>query len=280
MNFLFIFLLSFAYADVASEDLFEKTWPRDNSFCALHKKRVEILIRGQNKFVETKEYGYGEYAFFRVGPEETDKAYKMPLNHFESGLYKFFKGTNSSCSKSLGYPLKDGKFAILFLKQNRPYGHKLVIQIFDFKKMRPLDVIETNLVTRKVYSTSQGFIFKTVTERTDMDMGKVKIEGSEYIYQDRSFPLWMNFDSSGMSLDPSITYKKLPWRKYFKDEADFIKSASWDAKEKVFKNSIAYIAVNHTLKRKCVYFSSAKIKPAGTEDWRCVSSNISRVDRK
>ncbi len=271
MNYLFLFLLSFAYADVESTNLLEKTWGRDNCFCHLNKKRVEVLIRGQNKTIETKEYGLGEYAFYRIG-EEDEEAFVLPINKFQSGLYRFFKGKGPYCSKGLGFPLKNEKFAILFLRMNRPYGSKLVIQLFDFKTLKPLDVIETNLVTLKAQQVPDGFIFKTKSERSDMDMGKVKISDIEFVYQDREFPLWMKYDLKGLRLDQDVTFNKLPWRKYFKDEADFLKLAEWDDKAKAFKRSIPYFAINHALKKKCIFFSSSKFKPLGTEDWHCVQA--------
>ncbi len=48
-------LTSFASTD--TKDAFDKSFPRDNTFCSYNDKRVEILIRGENKFTEPKEKG-------------------------------------------------------------------------------------------------------------------------------------------------------------------------------------------------------------------------------
>ncbi len=253
-------------ADSTSQDLYEKTWPRANSFCTLKDKRIEILIRGGNKFTEIKEKGYGEYVFWKID----EKIELFAFSRTQASLYRFYKSSDGSiCAKSQGFFIEGNKFAFLFAEESRPHGDKLIIQLFDFKTMKPLETIDTNLLVEKAYPRPGGFIFKAMEERYEMDMGYVQIEKEKYTYQDRVFPKWMKFSSKGMEIDPGDTFKKLPWRKYFKTEADFTKAAGWDSAKKLFVNKTVYYAVKRPAIKRCISFLPAKKKLDGSETWYC-----------
>lgn len=274
MNVLFALLLlstsAFATLDASTSlDLFEKSWARANSFCTHKNRRIELLVRGGGKFTETKERGYGEYIFYRVKEKAEIFSFSRPL----STLYHFLQGHDGICSKSLGYPIEGDKFALLFAEEYRPHGDKLLIQLFDFKKMIPLETIHTNLIVDKAYGRPGGFIFKTHPERFDMDMGYVTLEGQKFTYQDRVFPVWMTYSAKGTSLEPETTFKKLPWKKYFKDLADFYKHSAYDSAKNAFANNVVYYAVQHQIKKRCVVFVDKRRKLEPTEDWHCQTTN-------
>lgn len=272
MPIIYFLLLSILSANasvdaVDAEDLFEKTWPRANSSCSANKKRIELFIRGGSKFTESRERGFGEYVLYRI----EDKIEVFSFSKSQSSLYRFYAATaGSSCSKTQGYPLQEDRFAILIGEENRPHMEKLIIQIFDFKTMKPLETIETNLLVEKTYNRPGGFVFKTVTERFDMDMGKVKIGKDKFTYQDRVFPMWRFFNGKTIEVDSTTTFMKLPWKKYFKDEAEFLKEAAWDTSTKEFKNQIVYYAAQKGLKKKCVLFKDKRVKLDGSEGWHCL----------
>ena len=54
ISILFFLTLS-AFAASDSKDAFDKSFPRDNTFCSYKGSRVELLIRGENKFTEPKK---------------------------------------------------------------------------------------------------------------------------------------------------------------------------------------------------------------------------------
>src|SRR5690606_10323692 len=134
-------LISSVYAADRFEvqNLIARTFTHDNTFCNLNGRRVEFELRGLNKFTEPKEKFYGEFAFFK--PKNLLK--QLPLNKDSLHTYRFFPGANSLCSKSLGFKIGPATSSILFLRENRPYKGKLVIQNYDHNKHEPLETIET-----------------------------------------------------------------------------------------------------------------------------------------
>lgn len=255
-----------AFSATESMNAFEKTYPRDNTFCSHKNKRVELLIRGTNKFIESKDRGYGEFIFYR----QTGKKVKLlELNSFRGDTYRFFLGTSPHCSKSHGYQIDPTTMAILLLKENKPFTDKLVIQNFDMATLTPKNVIETNYPVEKAFKIKDGFVFKTVPEMFRPEMGKIKINGEDYIYQERAFPLWINYTAAGFEISLDATFSKLPWKKSFKDLEDFTVTTGWNESEKKFTKTITYEAVNHKIKKKCLLIIEAKQKLVGSEFWRC-----------
>lgn len=260
-----IFLLS---ANTFAQDyIFEKTYPRDNTFCQINGKTVEFMIRGESKFSEPKEKGYGEHAFYRQSGKKIAKVLK--IGHEKSGSYKFFTGIGSSCSKSLAFKVDDRNYAVLFLKDNRPYPGRMVIQFFDQSTLTPGEILFSNYLSTKAEKYKDGFSFNSLSERLDIEIGKVTLDDKIFNYQDREFPIWMTYVQGIFSQEPELTYKKFQYKKAFKDQNDFLQSAGWDEKEKKFKNTLLYFAVNHQLRKSCVAFLSEKKPITGGEAWKC-----------
>ncbi len=264
--FILFFLINFAWAETTeSHFLGEKTFSRDNTFCSHHGKRVEIEIRGASKFTDLKEFGSGEYAFYL----HNNKRELLPVNPERGGSYKLFKGKKGVCSKSLGFAIDKNTIAILFLKLNTPNKEKLSIQLFDFKKFRPKEAIETEYLVDKVDLFPGGFVFAATPERFDSDMGTINLKGNSFIYQDRQFVSWVSYTSRGLEIQPSITYQNFEWKELFKNEEEFLKSAGWIPAEKKFSPSHLYIAVNHAQKTECLAFFPLDQKPTESLNWRC-----------
>jgi hypothetical protein len=262
---LLLFTMSL-FAATDSTDAFEKTYPRDNTFCSYKNQRIELLIRGSNKFIESKDRGYGEFIFVRRAGK---KPKLLELNNLRGDTFRFFLGTSPHCSKSHGYQMDPTTMAVLFLKENKPFTDKLVIQLFDLITLTPKNNIETNYPVDRALKITDGFVFRTVPEMFNPDMGKVKINGEEYIYQEKSFPLWINYTTAGFETSLEKTFSKSPWPKTFKDIDDFIAMTGWNASEKKFSKTVVYQAVNHKIKKTCLLIIEAKQKLAGTETWRC-----------
>lgn len=268
MFILLLFLSLAAVADSESQFAYDKSYPRDNSFCHFKNQRIELLIRGSNKFTEPKEMGYGEFLFFRNLPSR--KPTLLSLNQTRGDTFKLFLGTSPFCSKSHGYILDSRKLAILLLKENRPFIDKLVIQFFDIPSMKPAEYIETNYPADRAMKTETGFAVRVIEENHNPDMGTVSIEGEKFIYQEKQFPQWINYSAkSGFEILSDVTFDKFPWKDAFRDESDFLTMTGWDADSKKFKRRIIYLAVNHKLKKQCLLLIEAKQKLAGGEAWRC-----------
>ena len=262
----FLFFSVLAMAEGDPRNLAEKTFPRDNTFCSLKDKRIEVQIKGHTKVSEPKEKVFGDYFFYL---EEDHPPQILPLNKDRFDSYRFYPGTGTNCSKSLGFALDNSTLAVLFLRENRPFKEKLSLQLFDMQKMTAKDAIDSPYIADKVKGTAGGFVFKSLGEKHDIDMGTTKIEGQDFIYQDRDFTPWVKFSTKGFEVLPDLSYKKFKWKKLFKDEKEFLEISGWSAQEKKFTKTSIYMAVNHALKKECIVFKAPQEKLQGNESWRC-----------
>lgn len=266
MYILLLLLSSLAFGESFEvRALKEKTYTRDNSYCKMGSRRVELQIKSETRLTERGERKYGDYVFYF--PKKLGKL--LPLGHDKLNSYRFFTGQNSLCSKSFGFPLEGDKLAVLFLKENRPFLDKLTFQIFNSKEVIPLDLVETDYTTDKAEASPGGFLFRTYVERVGLEMGKLKIDNTDYLFQDRDFPIWIKYTVKGFEVSLSDSFNKFEWVSYFKDQDDFLKAAQWDESLKKFKNTVLYIAVNHQQKKQCIYLSPTKVALTGSEAWRC-----------
>lgn len=262
-----LLLLSFPlFAATESTDAFEKTYPRDNTFCNIKGQRIEIMLRGAHKFTEPREAGYGELLFYK---RSGIKPKLLDLSRTGGETYHFFLGTSPLCSKSHGYIIDQNKAAILLLKDNKPFHDHLVIQFFDQATFAPKEHIDTNYPADKVFKSADGFVFRSIEEKLDREMGKVAIEGQSYIYQEKNFPLWINYSNRGFEVDTQVTFEKFPYKELFKSKEEFLEATGWNPEKKSFTKNIILEAVNHSLRKKCALFLDAKLKPVGSEAWKC-----------
>ncbi len=260
--------LSSVYAapTVEARNLSEKTFTRDNAFCHFKNKTIEIQIRGDGRSIERKEAGYGQY-IFHIDQEDYSL---LPINSERLGRYKFFQGKKSLCSKPMAVKLDLNTVAVLFQKENDPFKDKLIIQLYDFNSATAKEVIESQYLTSEVELLANGFIFKSVAEKIDREVGKVTIAGHEYIYQDQDMNPWLSYTLKGFEIMPSLTYHKSQWKSFFKDESDFFMFTGWNNTSKQFNNPYVYTAINHQLKKECLlFYPTPQRKLDGTEFWRC-----------
>lgn len=249
-----------------SKNLFEQSYPRDNAFCTVNKKRIEIQIRGMNKFTEPEERGYGEYIFYRF---DGNKPKLMEMNKLRSDSFRFFNGISPVCSKNHGYKIDNKTVALLFLKENRPFKDKLVIQFLDADSLQPKSILETDYMSDKAKKTNDGFAFSTFRELHNPEIGKVTIEGHPFIFQEKDFAVWVRYSLNGFEVDPELTYERLSFKKYFPKKEDFLEAAGWNPSDKKFTKLFLFHATNHELKKSCLLLLESKQKPVGNEAWKC-----------
>lgn len=265
MHLLILLLSNLLMASPNSTDMYEGSFPRDNTFCQVGENKVEFSLRGHTKFTEPKDRGYGELLFYRLG----EKRVLIPDVEGRSGYYRFFKSENGLCSKAASYDLDGSTFALLLLKANRPHKDKLTIQLLDSKKLSPLKTYPTEFLADKTMLAPGGFTFRTNSERIEIEMGSVMMGDKKFTYQDRDFQEWVNFDKKGFWINEKLTFQQSPYKNFFKDEADFFQVTAWSPTEKKFQNRTFYLAVNHQERRECLLVLKAPIKLTGSEEWRC-----------
>jgi hypothetical protein len=264
---LLLLLTSAAFATSEEASLLEKSYGRDNSFCTVEGKRMEVLLRGYSRYTEAPEMFTGEFALVTDARRSQIKV--LPVGQETVGHFHLFKGKGSLCSKSFGFKTGKDELAILFSKQNEPAKGRLLIQLFDYKKFEPKKFIETHYTADRAEASKTGFVFRTYSDQESQEMGKVPLKKVEFIYQDRPFPFWVEYADEHYIVRPDLTFKRLPWRRFFTSEDDFLKTAGWDSAEKKFTNTIFYFAVSHATKKKCLLVVKERRKPNGSEGWRC-----------
>jgi hypothetical protein len=265
--YIFALFISLAFAEAPEiRSLMETTYTHDNTYCKFGKQRVQIQIRGVASHTEPNEKNYGELMV--IYPEDTPKV--LPINQDKLHTYRLFSGKSALCSKSVGYPIGKDKVAILFLKENRPFMDKLVIQLIDAKTMAAEAVVESDYGSDLTEIAPEGFYFRTQDERTLGAMGKMKIQDVPYTHQERNFSYWVKYSAKGFEISGPVSFQNFQWKSYFKDENDFYQASGWDKTEMKFKNTFVNVAVNHGLKKECILMTAEKIKPDGSEPgWRC-----------
>jgi hypothetical protein len=270
-----IFLSLAISAGAEVRNLYEKTYPRDNTFCLLSGRKVEVQLRGVNKLIDPGEEKIGQVAFFK---NKARQYFPLELGNASSGSFRFFRKSGASlCSKSAGFRLDADHLAILFEKENHPFRGQLVVQTFNIKNMEATELRETGVSASQAEPIAPyGFAFNSIPERPQVQSGDISIAGSTYHFQDRELVLWYKFGPNPTLL-PTLVYDKFPWKHLLKDQQEFLNSTGWDAKEDKFKSPKFYIAVNHNEKKECLLFSSETTRPNGSEAWLCGSMQA-RVD--
>lgn len=267
LHLIFLSLLSSSlWAAAPAKDLVDQSFARDNTFCQVGGNRIEFSVRGYSKFTEPKDKGFGELLFYRI----KDSYHHIDGTEAGSRYLRFFKSEKGLCSKAASYDIDGDTFALLLLKANRPYKDKLVIQLFDSKKMTPLKTISTDYMADKSMHAPNGFTFRINSERLDIEMGSIMMDGQKFTYQDRDFQEWINFEKDSFFINEKLTFQESPYKEFFKDEADFLTSTGWSNSDRKFTKRSLYVAVNHQMKKECVLVLPAPSKLSGSEEgWRC-----------
>lgn len=260
-----LILLSSMAAFSSVKDTFDKTYPRDNSFCQIGSSRIEIMIRGFQSHTEPRDRMWGERVFAR---NAQGKLTRLPVTD-ESGLYRFFQGNPSSCTKVVGSMVGE-RFAILFQKHNSPHKNKVVIQYVDPSTLKSLETVVTPYLSDKAVVSPKGILLRTHSPfRQEMEMGKVMIGGKKYLYQDHLLPLWVKFNKDGFSSEPDVTFENFTYKSFFKNSDDFKTQTGWLENERTFSRTKLYVAINHASKSKCILLLDTKKKLTGEENWIC-----------
>ncbi len=248
--------------DFNTRILIDKTFARENTFCRIEDHRFEIEIRSFHQYSESKNDDYGETAFI----VNDQKRNLLPLNSLNLYRYRFLKRENTLCNRAFAVKLTSDNYGILFLRDNRPFKDKLSLLIYDQKAKEAIQVLDTEYTTDSAIKINSGFAFPYRKEDLEIKMNHIEIEGATYLYQARQLHYWVKYQDNKFQVDPLLTQKSFPFRKFFKDSDHFLKEAGWSDQKKEFEKGSFFIAVNHSKKRSCITFNKELSRP---ESWLC-----------
>ncbi len=80
-------------------------------------------------------------------------------------------------------------------------------------------------------------------------MGKIQIQGNEYIFQEKEFAQWWEFTGGIFTLLPELTYDHFPWKKFFRSKEVFLLEAGWIEAEKKSQTTLFTLPLIIKLKR-------------------------------
>lgn len=290
MTIIILLLSLWATASTDNPYLWDKTYIRDNNVCYLNGKRLSVAVRGFNRNVDvaldSHDRGFGEFAFYSTELDDggsflevsQSKFHLLPLKRDGFDHYKFFYTANSFCNKQHAFRISSNILALLFLKENRPNADKLVIQLFDFKNMQPGKVYDSVYMTDAAEAIPGGFVFRSLSDRSDRETGDVRIEKLKYQFMAKNFSPWVYFTKNGFKTSGSYSYEKFRWKYLFRDKNDFHRASGWDDSSNTFKRPFLYYAINPLERKECVLFTPNRRVIKEGERWRCGSLKVGGVD--
>ena len=256
---LFFFSLSASALDFGSRVLLDKTFVRDNSYCRIQNKRMEIEIRSFQQYSSFDEAEYGEHAFLIQG----DKYLLLPLNEKLIGRYKLLKGEDKNCSKSLSMQTGKSGLVFFFLKDNRPFLETLSMIHYD-NTTGEVDIKETSLSVQKAWMKDNILHIYSHESLSDPELGKVRISDKEFIYNEKPFGVIYTFDGKTIAMNSTKSFESFPYKKIIKDAAEFEKVFKWNSSRQVFEVKKFHYAVHMNSRQEC-------IRPEASADWLCSS---------
>ena len=217
---LFFFSMSSSFAtDFGVRALIDKTYVRDNSYCKFQEKKFEIEIRSFDQYTTPADASYGEH-FFLV----QNGNYKLiPSNKSLLGRYRFLKGKDTNCTKSLSIRHPDNGLSIFFLKDIRPLHDTLAVVTY-YPASQSFTVEDTNYGVVKAFSTEKLLWFSSTDIPHPVKVGKVRIKGQDYIFVRKKLISWFVYDGSKFTFDLEMTFKNFEYKKFFKQSADLKKA--------------------------------------------------------
>lgn len=254
-----VFTASQAEARSADCSLKDKSFSIENNSLPDKKDRSKItqnlLIKSAQKQTVILKNGNGEVGFINGGD-------------------------NSVCTGTAAYILNDSTVALLFGRSNPPYPDKLMMVVYDAKADRVLK-IEKDLGTfSRVDAHQEGFFFSTMIPRPHPIAKNMKspLTEREMTALDEDFGAFQVVKMQKKKLvrefDPLISWDKSDWRRFFKDEKDFLEGSGWDKTKKTFKYPVVYKAEYKAQKtgetsETCIQLAEKRDSKLDPKKWRC-----------
>lgn len=252
--------------DFQTRTLMDKTYVHDNTYCRYHGKNFEIEVRSFDKYTEQGDSEYGEHIFLL----QQGKQQLLPINQDGMGSYRLLKGTNQYCTKSLALSPNAQTLSIFFLKDNRPFGDQLYVLSYNVHTAETT-LLPTTYAIGRAEIVAGKLKFQSLEKRLDSHIGRIVIDNSEFIYQEKLHHTWKTFDGNSFEVDNTLTYEKSEIKNHFAHQNDFERNFGWDAKNKNYVLKKYYYAINHHSKKECIAVPYKKKRNLTHHKWRCRS---------
>lgn len=263
------------------EVLFRRSVPFDQAICNFGGHKVGLFLRhDQPKEPATKETRGAPLVY--LGSSQVHLI--QMLGEPNPSDYFFLKPNEKSlCDKTQGFDMGQGRTAIFYLEDNRPFQDVYHVIIYNYKTDRVLENKKLGTVSNLI-SMKDQFAYSLLTARSDaQSVQMTSPSGQKLTATDEDLNAFrvvkVENEKVKDEFDPNLSYEKNKWKKYFKSKAEFLKAAGWDKANKKFKNEVVYEATQAadpgiTLRETCVVFLEKRDSPIAPKDWRCRKEKI------
>jgi hypothetical protein len=277
MTKILIFLLPMFFSLFAYGISLEKSVPFKETKCQIGSSKASLFLRFDKK-LEPSENDYSGAPMLFLKSKHTVAL--EPLTDPYPGDFNFIpaKG-NSTCNGTQGFQLSKTAIAVLYSKDNRPFQDLFQVAVWDSKADKISDKRELGAV-EELFEVKGGFAFSSIIPRSDADQVKMtSATGREMSATDKDLNalevVTLNGNKLKIEFDPKLSYAKSKWKKFFKDQEDYLKSSGWDAKKKTFKNIVVYEASYFNRKESdiletCIALTDQRGGEFESSGWRCL----------
>ena len=255
----------------------EKSIAFKETSCQVGTAKASLLLRFHKKMnPEENDFSGAPMLFLKSKKTFTIEPLAKPYpNDFSFVPVK----ESSSCTDTQGFELNENSIAILYTLDNRPFQDLHQVVVWDAKLEKILEKRELGAVV-EYFKIKNGFAFSKMIPRSDgEEIAMVSSSGRKMTATDKDLNAFQTVTLNGNKLkvefDPSLSYERSPWKKFFKNQNEFLKAAGWNSKKKTFQNIIVYEATSLNQQEgneseSCIAFADKRGGKFAPSAWKCL----------
>lgn len=276
-------LLAITFSVQAAPSLsLKNTIPFAKAVCKSGDSKAELYLNFDKKIpAEENDYTGANLLFLKARKVHDIEVQMKPY----PGDFNFVKKTDtpSICDKTLAFDLGHKVWAILYTKDHRPFQELYQVIVFDLAHEKVL--LQSNLgAVQAIEKYKNGFLYSVMIPRSDVSEKEMQLpSGRKVSARDMDLKaihiMQFSKNQANHSIDPDVSYERSEWKKYFKDKADYLMAADWDAKKNKFKKEIVYEAKyfnrdESDIKESCIVLVENRNTKVTETEWRCLKEKI------
>lgn len=276
-------LLAITFSVQAASPLsLKNTIPFAKAVCKSGDSKLELYLNFDKKIpAEENDYTGANLLFLKAHKVHNIEVQMKPY----PGDFSFVKKTDTTsiCDKTLAFDLSNKVWAILYTKDHRPFQELYQMVVFDLAHEKVL--LKNNLgAVQAIEKYKDGFLYSVMIPRSDVSEKEMQLPSGRKVHardMDLKAIHIMQFskNQAKLSVDPDVSYDRSEWKKYFKDKADYLKAADWDAGKNKFKKEIVYEAKYYNrdesdIKESCIVLVANRNTKVTESEWRCLKEKI------